>query len=405
MDCGTILRNTVSKLPNRAHFRDRRHFAIAAVSEIVAPALRVAARAFSRGPATPPSQWRRALIVGHGHIGDALYQTISLSSLASGLPHCEFDYLTTPVAAEVLARNPALANVLPWDTATRPGELSTSHMDALRATQYDAIICTNLVRHQEGLLLGLRLGIPNRVAFTHRGLSGLATLPVRLPHPMTPGQQSRVMAEAITGVADTSELRPRLFPTQGDLAAAADEFERLRLSHAGAILACSLTTRQAVGQVPAEFFSRIISNVHDNDPSIQIVLCGSAEDEATLRYAASKISGDVAISSGRMSVLAYAAFMERCSAFFGMDSGPRHLANAAGVPVFFVRNMAVRASEAGSYCPGETDIAPAGEFLDEDQLMQRLNSIDATLVAALIIAAIRENVVRDASRRPSSSLL
>lgn len=389
MDFGTILRNNVSRLPDRAHFRDPRHFAIAAVSEIVAPALRVAARAFSRGPATPPSQWRRALIVGHGHIGDALYQTISLDSLASGLPHCEFDYLTTPVAAEVLAGNPALANILPWDTVTQPGTLPKSHMDALRAARYDAIICTNLVRHQEGLLLGLRLGIPNRIAFTHRGLTGLATLPVRLSHPMTPAQQSRVMAGAITGHIDTSELRPRVFPTAADNAAATHEFGLLDLSQTETIVACSITTRQSIGRIPPEFFARILTTVRELDPSIRIVLCGSPEDEPSLRDAASMIPGDVAVSHGRMSVRTYAVFLQRCSAFFGMDSGPRHLANAVGTPVVFVRNMAVRAAEAGAYCSTETDIAPAGEFLYPEQLVVRLAEIDVVNAAAVIVNAAR----------------
>jgi heptosyltransferase-3 len=373
--------------PPRSHFRDTRHFLLAWISETIAPALRAASRCLSRGAATSPQKWRRVLIVGHGHIGDVLYQTISLGSLTAGLPLCKFDYLTTPAAAEILAGNPEIATVFPWDTNHGLGRLSKGHMEELRSIRYDAVICTHLVRHQEGLLLGLRLGIPNRVAFTHRGLSGLATLPVRLATPMTPALQSRIMARAITGLGDTGELRPCIYLTTEDHAAAALELERLGLSPADTILACSITTRQTVGRVPPEFFARILAIVHEHDPSIRIVLCGSVEDEANILDAASNLGDYVLISCGTMSVRTYAAFMQRCAVFVGMDSGPRHLANAARLPVFFVRNMAVRAAEAAAYCPTETDIAPSGEFLDNRQLVRNLNQVRAMDIAEQIIDA------------------
>ena len=47
----------------------------------------------------------------------------------------------------------------------------------------------------------------------------------------------------------------------------------------------------------------------------------------------------------------------------GADSGPRHLANAAGIPVFFVPNLAVGKIETGAYLDTETDLAPDFEWV------------------------------------------
>lgn len=377
----------MSPLPARANFRDLSHYLAAVGSELAGPLLRLAARSLSRGAPTPPSEWRRALIVGHGHIGDVLYQTVSLDSLARGLPNCEFDYLTTPLGGEVLAGNPALSGVLPWSDLPDACSVTEGHFPTLRNTEYDAIVCTNLVRHQDGLRLGLRLGIPNRVAFTHRGLSGLTTLPVRVVHPMTPAHQSRVMMQAITGAEDRSELRPHIFLNDDDRLCAEREWTRLGLLPSDSVLASSITTRQTLGGIKPQFFTRILAAVAERQPSMRIVLCGSAADEPALRAAATHFPGTIAISCGQMSLRTYAAFLARCKIFFGMDSGPRHLANAVGIPVVFVRNMAVRAAEAAAYCPTEIDIAPGGDFRAPKQIVASLAKIDSGEAAATILAA------------------
>lgn len=377
------------ELPPRSHFRDSAHYLLAATSEIAAPLLRVGARLVTGSP-TPVSTWRTALIVGHGHIGDVLCQTVALGTLRRALPRCELDYLTMPLAAEVLAGNPHLRSILPFNTDARPDALTASGLRRLRDTQYDAILCTNTVRHQEGLRLALTLRIPNRVAFTHRGLSGLATIPVRLTQPTAPAVQSRAMVRAITGVASEAALRPEIFPAASDRVAADRELQRLGLTRNDPVLACSITTRQEVGRVHPAFFTRILAHVQETAPDVRVVLCGSASDASALESVRRDLDSDVRVAAGSMSILAYGAFLARCTAFLGMDSGPRHLANAAGIPVFFVRNLAVRAAEAGAYCPTETDIAPPGDYLSPEHIGRTLDSVDPARIAAQIVECIRQ---------------
>lgn len=375
----------MSPLPSRQHFRDSGHYALAVGSELLAPALRVIARALSSGAPTPPRTWRHALIVGHGHIGDVLCQTVSLGFLKSGLPECQFDYLTTPLAAQVLLGNPAITNTLPWNTDSNAGTVSPESLVKLRSTRYDAILCTNVVRHQEGLRLALKLHIPNRVAFVHRGLSGLVTLPVSLAAPSTPAVQSRAMAAIVTGMPDNSELRPKVFLSDADEAEAGVEWARLGFSADELVIGCSATTRQQIGNVPREFFEEVLAIVQQIAPNFRILLAGSRDDGPVLNAMTPALGARSRVSAGGLSLLGFAALLRRCSVHFCMDSGPRHLANAVGTPVVFTRNLAVRASEAGAYCPTEIDVMPNADYLRPDQVARMIATIDRARVAATII--------------------
>jgi ADP-heptose:LPS heptosyltransferase len=64
-----------------------------------------------------------------------------------------------------------------------------------------------------------------------------------------------------------------------------------------------------------------------------VVVVGGPEDAAAGQQVANAC-GDRAMSlAGRLSLRQVSALLQRCSVFVGNDSGPMHLAGAAGVPV------------------------------------------------------------------------
>jgi ADP-heptose:LPS heptosyltransferase len=79
-----------------------------------------------------------------------------------------------------------------------------------------------------------------------------------------------------------------------------------------------------------------------------------------------------------------AALMKRCTLVITKDSGPRHLANAVGIPVVFFRSLAHRRAEAAIYCDTEIDVCPAGELLAPPEQEKVLNGIPvSTLIDAI----------------------
>lgn len=385
---------------DRNQFRDVSHYGLAVASEIIAPALRIVARAASRSAPTPSQQWRTGVILGSGHIGDVLYRTCSLEVLKHGLPECNWSYVTTPAAGAVLAGNPSLEDVLPWCLDTDSQPLAPGRYSELARRRFDVALCSDNVGHHHALMLALRLGIPNRVAFIRKGLSGLVTTGVQLPGPMSHSAAFRRMVESVTGTKAISPLRPRIFPSLDDSIAADREWKRINTDDAEFVIACSATTRQTIGDCPPELFVDILRRALDLAPTARVILTGIAKDRPFIDAIANELSERVVVSAGVLPVLAYGAMLRRCSVFIGTDSGSRHLANAADIPVFFVRNMGTTELETGAYCPTETDIAPAGEYLSPSAMRNALKGIDRTAVARELVTAARSRVRGKSAHTP-----
>jgi ADP-heptose:LPS heptosyltransferase len=104
-------------------------------------------------------------------------------------------------------------------------------------------------------------------------------------------------------------------------------------------------------------------------PGFTVVFCGTAGDRPVLEKARTAWQGKSFVMAGDLSLLGVVLLLQKCRAVVTTDSGPRHLSNASGVPVYFVRNPWFSPIEAGVYCPEtEYDGAPVtGQIAPELQ--------------------------------------
>ena len=369
---------------NDAAFRTRTRRWLAHTSEFVAPILRVGATLASRGANSEPRAWRNGLIVGHNHIGDVLYRTCSLSQLAEGLPECRWSYLATPSSAALLEGNPALAEVLPGNRGDDSWELDKGSFAELRHREFDVVLCTNTLRHYPDLALAVALGIPNRVAYSYKGLSGLITraAPIHFPSPYA--EYFRGMVADVAGRQPDWALQPHVYPDADDIEAATRARAELGISERTEVVACSITTRQASGNWPRSHLLAVLERAR-SAREFEVVLTGTAEDSAKLASAAKELSFPVHVLAGKLGLRAYAAFLARCSALLTLDSGPRHLGNAAGIPVLFARNLSHSRAEAGKYCATEIDLAPSVEYLSDEEARRVVAGIPVERTAGTLV--------------------
>jgi heptosyltransferase-2 len=379
---------------NDAAFRTRTKRWLARTSEFVAPILRVGAKLSSRGAPSQPGAWRNGLILGHNHIGDVLYRTCSLLQLAEGLPECKWSYLTSPSSAELLEGNPALGELLPWSRGDNSWDLDPGKFRDLRQREFDVVLCTNTLRHYPDLALGVALGIPNRVAFSYKGLTGLITrsAPIQFPSPYA--TYFRGMVADVTGRTPDWDLQPRVYLNDEDHATALRAREWLGLADNAEVVACSLTTRQASGNWPPSHLLAALESARA-ERKFEVVLTGGPGDSAEIASAARQLPFAVRVLPGNLGLRSYAAFLARCSALLTLDSGPRHIGNAAGIPVLFARNLSHSRAEAGKYCATEIDLAPPVEFLSDEDARRIVAGIPTlqtarTLVDTLAAAANRQ---------------
>ena len=345
-------------------FRKQHNLWLAYASEMAAPALRLAARATARGSRTEPPQWRRGLILGHTHVGDVLYRTCSLPTLCDALPDCEWTYAVSGASRAALHNNPDVDEILPVIRGENSWDLVPGGFAELASRRFDVALCSNTLRHHPDLALATALGIPNRVGFVGKGLSGLINHQVALNFPDAYPGYFRSMVAAVAGRAADWPLTPRMYPSAGDQAKASDLWKQFGFDASRLVVACSLRTRQAKGNWPEDVLLSVLKAAR-NQREFDVVLCGAPSDEADMRSIASALPFTAHILAGRAGLSEFAAFLSMCSALLTLDSGPRHIGNAMRIPVLFARNLSHSQVEAGRYCETETDLAPSAEHLKQ----------------------------------------
>jgi len=368
-------------------FQKKANWPVALAVEALGPLLRAWAGGMTGRP-TPAREWRKVLILGADHLGDVLYRSASLGALKAGMPECEFHYLTAPGSAAVLAGNAALAGVLPWARSESPLDLAAEHLAALKAMRFDAAVCTSTGRYWPELLLALRLGIPNRAGCIDKGFSGWVTRPILIRRPQPFAGYFRDFVADLTGLRPDWPLRPVIHADEGDEAEADALWTRLGLDRYPHVTAGFMTSRQPTRIWPSGRFGEALRALRRRRDT-HILLCGAAADEEILAGVNRDCGLEAEIIAGGLGVRALCCFLRRCSAVLCPDSGPRHIANAAGAPVFFVRNVWSDAVETGAYVDTETDLCGQPHDGERGDGAALLAAIDPERVAEIIAGAGR----------------
>jgi ADP-heptose:LPS heptosyltransferase len=329
-------------------FRRHRNRMAAYLSEWIRPFLQ--GYADWKAPQKPsrPDAWRRIVLLGANHIGDALWLTPSFPTLAQGFPKAEILLVTSPPAAEALAHNPYLTRVI--SSCEPPPRLID--VSTLRSLEADAVICYDTSAAWRPLLTALQAGIPHRVGYIHKGFSGWVTHPIALKFPQPHPAYFRDLVSQLTGLAGPDSLYPCIYPNASDQLQADEEFARCQSDATSLYIACFPFGRQTGANLPSPFFGQILNQLHRHLP-FHVILAGSLTDQRRLERLSAQIEAPCTLMAGTLNLRALSLFLKRCAFVLTTDSGPRHIANAVKVPVVFVPNRLARGVETGVYVPTE----------------------------------------------------
>jgi ADP-heptose:LPS heptosyltransferase len=367
------------ELPLRKAFRSRRNYWAALFSEIGRPVLRSWSKGLAKGPCSRPRDWRKALLIGASHIGDILYLTGSIKALARGLPECRLHIVSCVPASEAVECNCEIEKVHRFEL---PRTRRSAEFEILKAEGFDAAICYDSGMYFRPLRLAVALGIPNRAGYVHKGFSGWVTHPILIQYPKPYPAYFRDFVAQLSGRPPTWSLRPVVGTCEADKREAAERRRMLGLGANRRIVACFVSTRQPTGVWPRDYFAQLIRLLEAR--GIDVVLCGAASDRESLEALRRENRIEAPVLAGELGLRALVEFLRGCPAVICPDSGPRHLANAAGVPVFFFRNLRSSRVETGKYCETEHDFAPDAEFVAPERQGPYLQQRKAEQVMAAI---------------------
>jgi len=366
-----------------------RHIPPAVVSEWLAGGLAAYAKRRVGLEPTPAREWERILITGDNHVGDVLIRTASLPALRRGFPNAELFFLTSVSSAALLVGNPHLDHVLPYANSDSPFDIMPEHQRRLRELGFDAALVTNPTKYWPYLKLAIDLGIPNRAAFTHKGLSGWVTHAVPISFPDKLPAYFRAFVGHLTNTPPSWSLRPQVFLSEQDLAEADRLWQSLGLPRHATVAALFCTARQTAELWPVERWAACMRLLRKK-LGAHIVLVGTATDRDHLTTVATASDTPCHVLAGALTLRGLTAFLGECAVVVCPDSGSHHLGNAANTPVVFLRNLAFPREEVVPYCGTDCDAieAPGGRLSLAKQ-RNVLRTVSAEHVSDLAVARAR----------------
>ena len=279
----------------------------------------------------------KVLLSQTSFLGDTLLTVPLARRIKEALPDCRLSVLTRPQTAELFRRSPWVDEVLLDDKrgahAGVRGTLALSR--SLRAKGFDTAIVAH--RSLRSALLVWLARIPYRIGFSASAGSFLFHRKVFFSWGMP--ELERNLALLLPLKPDLRiENRDALFlePGRGAPAPPPAVSMEARLAEAGVVAGTRLAALHP-GSVwktkrwPAESYARLASRL-SKEAGAKVMLVGGPED-APLCAEVARLSGIAALDwAGKTTLPELIALAPRWNLFVTNDSGPMHVAAAAGVP-------------------------------------------------------------------------
>ncbi len=288
-----------------------------------------------------------SVVIQTSFLGDVILTTPLIAELAARGP---VDVVTTPAAAPVLANNPGVRSVITYDKrgAERGAGGFLRLAGRLRGAGYEAAYLAQGSWRSAALALVAR--IPMRVGFATS--AGRLLYTARVPRPSGRHHAEHLWRLAAGHAAATPAedvIRPKLHPGSADRDAAAALLRDVPRD--GATLV-ALAPGSVWGTKRWPHFPALAARLA---PLHRLVVVGSADDTPLAAAISAAAGRERTIdATGRLSLLASAALLERCAALVTNDSAPLHLASATGTPTVALFGPTVPAFGFGPLAPRRT---------------------------------------------------
>lgn len=288
-------------------------------------------RALSWDP-RPRGAVHRLAVIKPDHLGDVVLTLPALEALREAFPHAHLSYLAKRSSRPVLEGHPAIDQLVTFDApwCANPGQPRASlaqllaHVRRLRAQQLDLAVV--LQDDPRSHLFAAATGASRRVGLVTRGGGAFLTDPLPPPGPTEHAARAHLRVAAAAGARAPGPVLPRLPARPGqrregrDLAAA-------RLGHRRPFALVHVGAGHPTKALPVGLLRALLPRLEAATGLSPLLLAGPA-DRARLASLGPSSPAVVGADLAQVAALSRAAGL-----FLGGDSGPAHLAAAAGAPV------------------------------------------------------------------------
>jgi heptosyltransferase-2 len=268
---------------------------------------------------------QKFLVIQTAFIGDVVLATAILEELHARFPDAQIDYLVRKGNEGLLKGHPFLHEVLVWDKQKQKFSHLMQMMRKVRSAHYDVVI--NVQRFTATGLITIKSGAKLTIGYDKNPLSFLFSR--KIPHvistkenPIHEIDRCHALVAALTGYDHA--FKPRLYPTDGDMAAVA------QYKH-GAYICIAPASVWFTKQYPAHQWASFIRRI---PPNVQVYLLGAPADAELCEGIIQSTPGHAVHNlAGKLSLLQSVALQKDAMMNYVNDSAPMHFASAVNAPV------------------------------------------------------------------------
>jgi len=285
----------------------------------------------------------RILAIRLREIGDVVFTTPAIRGLRQRFPGAHISYMVEPLAAAVVAHNPALDEVI---VVPRGGGLRGFLNDValgrkLRAQRYDLVI--DFHSGPRSSLIAWLSGAPTRVGYDVRGRGWMYTTRVTRPKAIRARHAVENQWDLLNAIGIPTP-DPTHSPTEMTLDHDAAAAVEARLAAMGVrpgdeLIVVHVSAGNPFRRWPPDAFAVLIAKLlHRRGQRRVIVVSGSADRDAAARVMGETIDRIDMADRGRLLSADFTldelrALMDRAALYIGGDSGPLHIASTTTVPI------------------------------------------------------------------------
>ncbi len=281
---------------------------------------------------------KKILVMRYRFIGDTVLTVPFLRNLRAAFPQARIDLMLEPFSGQVIEGCPYVDRIIPFElktihkysTQTDRGKLAAyrSYLRLLREERYDAAFV--LKRSLSSALLVWIARIPRRIGFATEGRGLLLTDRVVYRQDQHEVENFLDCLRAVQTPIGSTKLE--LWPLPEHETAARERFRAAGWRENECRVVIHAAASLPAKQWPLDRFAHVMRKLREQG-TVRFVYTGAKNDSAL--YEEIERLGDFGGLNlcGKASLRENVAVYRNCDLFFGVDSGPMHMAAAAGIPV------------------------------------------------------------------------
>ncbi len=280
----------------------------------------------------------RILVLRYRFIGDTVLTVPFLRNLREAFPAAKIDLMLEPFSGQVIQGCPYVDRIVPFELRTIhrysaqsdrgriPGYLRCRRM--ISRERYDAVFV--LKRSLSSALLAWTAGVPRRIGFATEGRGLLLTDRVSYRHDQHEVENFLDCLRAVDIPVGSKQLE--LWPTGEQDRMVRGLFREQGWQEQDLKVIIHAAASLPAKQWPTERFAAVMDRLRRNYP-VRFVYTGASGDSPLYEEIERRGDFNGLNLCGRTTLYENVAVYRACDLFFGVDSGPMHMAAAVGVPV------------------------------------------------------------------------